>query len=95
MAEQQAKVTQVDAEQAELRQQADLVQSTLQPLVAEREKLRLLAQADSWFVRTMVKAPSKLRRRTTPVRLCAQTSTAQSKAPWGRRRSRSPRCSTA
>jgi len=47
VAEQQAKVTQVDAEQAELRQQADLVQSTLQPLVAEREKLRLLAQADS------------------------------------------------
>lgn len=45
VAEQQAKVTQVDAEQAELQQQADLVQSTLQPLVAEREKLRLLAQA--------------------------------------------------
>ena len=36
---------QVDAEQAELQQQADLVHSTLQPLLAEREKLRLLAQA--------------------------------------------------
>ena len=47
VAEQQAKVTQVDAEQAELQQQADLVSSTLQPLVAEREKLRLLAQASS------------------------------------------------
>ena len=45
MAEQQAKVQQVDAEQAELQQQADLVHSTLQPLLAEREKLRLLAQA--------------------------------------------------
>ena len=45
VAEQQAKVQQVDAEQAELQQQADLVQSTLQPLLAEREKLRLLAQA--------------------------------------------------
>ena len=45
MAEQRAKVKQVDAEQAELQQQADLVQSTLQPLLAEREKLRLLAQA--------------------------------------------------
>ena len=47
VAEQQAKVTQVDAEQAELQQQADLVSSTLQPLVAEREKLSLLAQASS------------------------------------------------
>ena len=45
VAEQQAKVQQVDAEQAELQQQADLVHSTLQPLLAEREKLRLLAQA--------------------------------------------------
>ena len=45
MAEQQAKVAQVEAEQAELRLQADLVQSTLQPLVAEREKLRHLARA--------------------------------------------------
>ena len=45
VAEQQAKVKQVDAEQAELQQQADLVQSTLQPLLAEREKLCLLAQA--------------------------------------------------
>ena len=45
--EQRAKVKQVDAEQAELQQQADLVQSTLQPLLAEREKLRLLAQAEA------------------------------------------------
>ena len=47
VAEQRAKVKQVDAEQAELQQQADLVQSTLQPLLAEREKLRLLAQAEA------------------------------------------------
>ena len=47
VAEQRAKLAHVDDEHAELRQQADLVSSTLSPLEAEREKLRLLAQAQS------------------------------------------------
>jgi len=49
VAEQRAKVEQVNGEEAELKKQADLVAGTLQPLVAEREKLRLLAQAGAFL----------------------------------------------